>query len=1853
MENQIIEARNRLIQKSNEILGNFKSDNLEESLTAVEFFNNSIVEMTNLLSSSKQSAIKSQLNKDIEHFLSQKNEINFGIQLKTIDDNKISESERMEKLKSLIAEFQNLLQIATKEHEITGINTKLKILQSKMNYSRANFLIQSHNELIHYFQSNPNNTINHKKFEEIDSLIQELTNFLTEKLNIDEKLLQELKKTLESLNQQKVLSKKRNSTIKRNSLVEKANEILSRNKRSIENICETLTNFLQLIDILEQANELLEESQKHPDLFQNVSKICEQIQLNVESLSKELSTQTESKRSEIEYQRGKVMKNESEDECPPLKMTQNEYFQWLKQRFVQFEEKFSKRIESEFQDEIQILQEKIKVGKEGIIKCLIDNELNFGDTIETLLKIRSEKNLTYFDELLSKGYNRQVIEQIVKAFPDLSENIRFLKFLIKRKYCKSAHFSLKNEEQYNDQIQELYLLDFPRFEALKALKAHNGDVKNSIGLLTQNLLSQENLFSDEISMENKSCREKLFEKQYKIIKESNHSHFEGLMDEFKSKNKDKSTEMKSLIDRLWKINLLFKTFKNCYSEMFPEVPYIIDEWKINDFLRMRQRMRTIDFVQDERKFAEVLALISKAINLFKGGAFYPKDTQIIAVSIMTMSKNCGILTQVNTGEGKSLIVSMMALIRRLQGYYVDVVSSSSVLAERDADSFEGLYKFFDFSVISCKNKLDHRKEKIERYNKIFDHDIIYGDVFEFQCSLMEKFWFKESIENFNIEKRFIIVDEVDCMMIDNLQHMAQIACPTTGNDQLNLFLMMIWKKADALDLNMVEENGVTYFKVEGKIYKHNEKKEVLAKKELVLHCKAIINKNDSIFPAFLRRYIDKTYDEWCESAIKAGLMSENKDYIVSKEGEIVPVNQATGVLQEKTVWSKALHQFLQIKHYKKITPINSTHTFVSNVCYFKNYNSRINGMTGTLGSQSNISNLKEIYGLETYIIPPFKKKQFQRLVDLVCLEERWIPMILQKALTAAKEGKAVLIINDSIGEANLIKKLLDENLKTPHKVFLYTRNDEQEQVKLIEKSLESGDIVVATNLAGRGTDFHLSEEVLQNGGLFVILTFLPDNQRIEDQGLGRAARNGQLGCGLLIINGQNISNIQIDKNLLNVNPEENTEIAKKIIEMRDEQEKKRNEILKNNELPFVLYKDKMVREFSEFSDLEILKKDKDENIHLINEIEDKWGKFIEDLDLKHYKHFNENPEQLYKSFIRELKNDLINDSFVQNPYFCIDKGNQRIFMNKYSDAIESYDKAIRLCKEAISAYYNKAYAILIKKTNNSGLSKAEIEIKGAMTEIEENIVPKLALVQSLFPEVCSVDSDLTKQYKSLIKLYQNKLHFLNDTLIKIRSMSGKEFKVNSKSYLDTFKAYKKEPGFDDFLHKGFYVVFDLEEIPPEPSWWDVGWLSILAVGQFVGGCLLAVVPGCQCMAWGMIAEGIKDGCKAYRVAFKGEEFSWNQYWIDKAITYVSLALTPSSLAAWTGVDSMMGAGVDVVKTVDKKFGEKLESFYHSAQKYANIINVVNGGVKSIAKDGIKGLGKEVLKLAINQGVQKTIQEVGKFILDKTILSSIGDAIEKFIKNKFKSIIDSVFSDGKKIFQTIGCALSLSNKRNLKEKLWRINDSIKNIKIKIENKCKSAPNDVKVKLQNTLSQLIPYQEMINALQSFKFHEEFNDALKMIKNSNGSEENCLEMKKVFESSIGDSNIISSLSPMLGDLKYMNKIKVFTSVIQKICTMAASAKDLIEKIQNGNFNLDFAGLKDFKDEEINNFVGNFETIRSLLKGLMGSENNECENSLKNIYEEIAHDCRVQIINCFSEKFAKQISGKSAEKLNSLSLS
>ncbi|CAF4321397.1 unnamed protein product [Didymodactylos carnosus] len=212
--------------------------------------------------------------------------------------------------------------------------------------------------------------------------------------------------------------------------------------------------------------------------------------------------------------------------------------------------------------------------------------------------------------------------------------------------------------------------------------------------------------------------------------------------------------------------------------------------------------------------------------------------------------------------------------------------------------------------------------------------------------------------------------------------------------------------------------------------------------------------------------------KWIHNAIEALNYQENIHYVV-QEGEIKPVDYySTGIVQSSTNWSDGLHQFLQIKHNLKMTSETFTTNFLSNIGFINNYKN-IYGLTGTLGSEKAKRVLKDVYNVDLVNVPQLRQKQYLELETIVTQDEtQWVEQICSTVLIETKKDRGVLIICENIAHANRLGDLL----KTQHRstaVKLYTMNN-MNQEKHVEKILP-GEIIIATNLAGRGTDIRTTK----------------------------------------------------------------------------------------------------------------------------------------------------------------------------------------------------------------------------------------------------------------------------------------------------------------------------------------------------------------------------------------------------------------------------------------------------------------------------------------------------------------------------------------------------------------------------------------------------------------------------------------------------------------------------------------------------------------------------------------------------------------------------------------------------------
>ncbi|XP_035792439.1 uncharacterized protein LOC118466796 [Anopheles albimanus] len=572
---------------------------------------------------------------------------------------------------------------------------------------------------------------------------------------------------------------------------------------------------------------------------------------------------------------------------------------------------------------------------------------------------------------------------------------------------------------------------------------------------------------------------------------------------------------------------------------------------------------------------KILNVIDKAIELELGFAL--RDTQKLAILSLTINPR-NTLAQVSTGEGKSLIVVATAIIKALQGKKVHIVTSSPVLAKRDAEDNAKIFNLFDvYASHNCNEDIEKRKEAYS------NNQVIYGDLSNFQRDyLLDRFYGKRVLGDHDLEN--VIIDEVDSMLLDKGNNMLYLSHNLSGFDKLEPVYIFIWQwinrpatnskelsaaldtsaikeaildeiyvrilKADIdelhvqlkqqekltiwarmIDANIIDERGnilketITEKDIDGIIspeqdYAHSVRNRL---RYILNECTDRVR--SIVIPIYLKSFVEQHLESWIRSAVTAFFMKTGEDYVVDLDNtdtsqdrnpNIIIIDRDTGTDMANSQWDEALYQFLQLKHGCKLSLQNLKAVFISNVSYFKKYKT-LNGLTGTLGTKRDRDLLQEIHDVDYVIIPTAASKLFHEEKSIVCTtKDDWKNQILLETKQITNEQKrSVLIICETVNVVNDLYELFGGRKETH--VHTYTRDYEQFEVAKDGHKLNPGQIVIATNLAGRGTDIKISDDLNQAGGLHVLLTYLPKNIRIEQQAFGRAARSGAKGSGRLII----------------------------------------------------------------------------------------------------------------------------------------------------------------------------------------------------------------------------------------------------------------------------------------------------------------------------------------------------------------------------------------------------------------------------------------------------------------------------------------------------------------------------------------------------------------------------------------------------------------------------------------------------------------------------------------------------------------------------------------------------------------
>ena len=502
-----------------------------------------------------------------------------------------------------------------------------------------------------------------------------------------------------------------------------------------------------------------------------------------------------------------------------------------------------------------------------------------------------------------------------------------------------------------------------------------------------------------------------------------------------------------------------------------------------------------------------------------------------------ISLHNGKISEMRTGEGKTLTATLAVYLNALANKGVHVVTVNDYLASRDAQWMGKLYNFLGMSVGINLPQLS-REEKQAAYNS----DITYGTNNEFGFDYLRDNMVYEAKDRVQRGLNFAIVDEVDSILIDEARTpliiSGQADDHTTQYLAMNQVVPMLTRQEGEADPRTGE--GITKpgdFTVDEKSHQVFLTEQGHENAERILASAGLIPEGASLYdPANIALMHHLT------AALRAHHIYHRDQHYVVQEGEIVIVDEFTGRLMSGRRWSDGLHQAVEAKEGVAIQAENQTMASITFQNYFRLYG-KLGGMTGTADTEA--YEFQEIYGLETVVVPPNRISRREDQLDRVY---KSAPEKYNAAIADIREcherGQPVLVGTTSIENSELISEMLTK-AKLPHQVL--NAKQHAREADIVAQAGRPGMITIATNMAGRGTDIVLGgniekdiqaieadesldeqarqdkvaalrtewlkihEQVKALGGLRIIATERHESRRIDNQLRGRSGRQGDPG----------------------------------------------------------------------------------------------------------------------------------------------------------------------------------------------------------------------------------------------------------------------------------------------------------------------------------------------------------------------------------------------------------------------------------------------------------------------------------------------------------------------------------------------------------------------------------------------------------------------------------------------------------------------------------------------------------------------------------------------------------------------
>ena len=483
-----------------------------------------------------------------------------------------------------------------------------------------------------------------------------------------------------------------------------------------------------------------------------------------------------------------------------------------------------------------------------------------------------------------------------------------------------------------------------------------------------------------------------------------------------------------------------------------------------------------------RAFALVCEAARRTINMVHF------DVQLIGGFHMAL----GAITEMQTGEGKTLTATLPVYVNALTGRGAHIATVNDYLAKRDCEMMGPVYKALGLSVGVIQTQMEN-DERAANYQK----DVTYGTAKEFgfdflrdRIAIQSRKLQGQSSESSGVQRPlvFALVDEADSILVDEARTPLKISMPSPNQSLIEDCYRWAAKYASA-------------FK-EKVDYKYDEKKrkvELLDKGRIKLHSLPHSSGTRSVTVNDLVEHV--------QNAVKVNRdFHLDQHYAIDPEQGLMLIDEYTGRPAEGRQWTHGIHQSVQAKEGIEITPENATAASITIQSYFLKYK-KVSGMTGTAWVSR--GEFKRVYRKKVVRIPtnkPCIRQQYPTRV-FSDWDSKW-KGIVEETLEMLDKGRSVLLGTRSIERSEALSKYFHEN-RINHKI-LNARHLESE-AEIVAKAGQEGRVTVATNMAGRGTDIILDDVVKKNGGLHVILSEIHEAERIDRQFAGRCARQGDPG----------------------------------------------------------------------------------------------------------------------------------------------------------------------------------------------------------------------------------------------------------------------------------------------------------------------------------------------------------------------------------------------------------------------------------------------------------------------------------------------------------------------------------------------------------------------------------------------------------------------------------------------------------------------------------------------------------------------------------------------------------------------